>query len=309
MVCQTSQGRDPNCHLPKFTSVEVYKFAYNAGFRGAALDEIVAISAAESGWDPCAFNKNINCGGGPNGNVIPLSTDWGILQINDSWNPGQFPGGSHTAVQDPTTAFKWAFNMVGNNTSAMPSFWCTARNGGCNGDGKPAAYLAHLTHGPQGGSIVGTIGSVNGTTGTPNTSNPGAGATQTVSGTPGSSFPGTSDPCLGCGAVGSAAYASCHAALAAKVGTPPACAQAGIIANQTQIAQQTGIDLPAISAQIAQIGQGLTNIVGFMSNLSSIGTWFQQSGPSALIKIGLFLVAVVLVGMGFFLVANAEELG
>lgn len=52
--------------------------------------------------------------------------------------------------------------------------------------------------------------------------------------------PGTGDPCLGCGPVGSAKYAQCHAALAAKVGNVPSCAQAGIAENKKEIGDAAG---------------------------------------------------------------------
>lgn len=97
-------------------------------------------------------------------------------------------------------------------------------------------------------------------------------------------FPGTGDPCLGCGPLGSAAYAQCHAALAAKVGPIPSCAQAGIQQNQQQIGQ--AITDP-ITGAIAGIFQP------FFAALPSFG-----------IHIALFFAALMLVIVGMWILTR-----
>jgi len=94
---------------------------------------------------------------------------------------------------------------------------------------------------------------------------------------------GTSDPCLACGPVGSAAYTQCHAALAAKVGSVPACAQAGIAANSP-------VSRPAVQ-------DALTN-------------WLNQNVVSYGEHIAIFLLAVLLIIIGLVLIgfAPAEKL-
>lgn len=97
----------------------------------------------------------------------------------------------------------------------------------------------------------------------------------------GSSIPGTSDPCLGCGAVGTAAYAQCHAALAAKVGSVPACANAGIQQNQSQIGDC--ISNPGACVQNAILGP------------------IEQFLGGYIIKGAIFAFSLVLVVFGFII--------
>ncbi len=75
--------------------------------------------------------------------------------------------------------------------------------------------------------------------------------------------PGTGDPCLGCGAVGSIAYTQCHIALAAKVGSIPACAQQGIQQNQSQIA--SAITDPIANALLAPIEQFISKYLPYIA--------------------------------------------
>jgi hypothetical protein len=103
------------------------------------------------------------------------------------------------------------------------------------------------------------------------------------------------DPCLNCGAIGSLEYTQCHAALAAKIGTPPPCAQSAISSNQQVVQDQTGLPIVDINTALANIGSLITNI-----------TNIQQSLPGALIRIGLFLVALALIVGGGFLVVNSD---
>lgn len=95
-------------------------------------------------------------------------------------------------------------------------------------------------------------------------------------------IPGSGDPCLGCGDKGSAAYMTCHAALAAKVGSVPDCAKAGIAQNQSQL--QSALD-------------PLTN-------------WLSSNIVSYAEHIAIFLIAIVLIILGFILIgfAPAEKL-
>lgn len=95
---------------------------------------------------------------------------------------------------------------------------------------------------------------------------------------------GTGDPCLGCGPVGSSAYTSCHAALAAKVGSPPPCAQSGIQQNQQQIAQAVTDPAGTLLDQLLQ---------PLLAALPAIG-----------VKVGVFLFAVLLLIVGFAIVSH-----
>jgi len=101
---------------------------------------------------------------------------------------------------------------------------------------------------------------------------------------------GTGDPCLGCGALGSAAYVKCHAALAAKVGPIPPCANAGIKANSP-------ISRPSVDAA--------TNCV--TDPMSCIKAAFQplfDALPGFGIHISLFFGALMLVIIGLWIVTR-----
>lgn len=96
--------------------------------------------------------------------------------------------------------------------------------------------------------------------------------------------PGTIDPCLGCGPIGSDAYSQCHAALAAKVGSPPPCSQKGVQQNKTDIAKAVTDPAGTLLDQLLQ---------PLLAALPGIG-----------VKIGVFLFAVVLLVIGFVIVSH-----
>ena len=97
-------------------------------------------------------------------------------------------------------------------------------------------------------------------------------------------IPGTIDPCLNCGPVGSDAYSQCHAALAAKVGSPPPCSQKGIQQNKTDIAQAVADPAGTLLSQLLQ---------PLLQALPGIG-----------VKVGVFLFALMLVIVGFWIVSH-----
>lgn len=92
-------------------------YASNAGFSGESLDVITAIAQAESSLDPNATNDNKDS----NGNV--LSTDRGILQINDKWHPEV----SDLDAFNPVTAFREGYRISSAGTDFTP--WSTYKNG------------------------------------------------------------------------------------------------------------------------------------------------------------------------------------
>ncbi len=95
---------------------------------------------------------------------------------------------------------------------------------------------------------------------------------------------GTKDCCLDCGAKGSAVYNKCHAALAAKVGSVPACANNCIAANSPISNPAVGGD---INAAIAAAFQPL------FAALPSFG-----------IHIALFFGALMFVIIGLWIVTR-----
>jgi murein DD-endopeptidase MepM/ murein hydrolase activator NlpD len=102
-------------------------------------------------------------------------------------------------------------------------------------------------------------------------------------------IPGSSDPCLGCGKQGSAAYNTCHAALAAKVGSVPACAQTGIAANQQQIAQATGVNFNLAS-----------DILGPLNTAFGV-----ESTTDLAYRAGFILAGAVCILIGFLIFTKA----
>jgi murein DD-endopeptidase MepM/ murein hydrolase activator NlpD len=101
------------------------QYAAAAGFRGSALDTIVAIAQAESSLDTSA--RNINTDG---------SIDRGILQINKRWHPEV----SDAAAYDPAASFAAGYQISNRGTDFHP--WSTYTNN---------AYKAYMT-GVSGGS-------------------------------------------------------------------------------------------------------------------------------------------------------------
>ncbi len=110
-------------------------------------------------------------------------------------------------------------------------------------------------------------------------------------------MPGTNDPCLGCGKIGSDAYTKCHMALAAKIGPPPPCAQAGIKKNQQEIAN-AGIPIVSGIEQGITGSQGLQGIISAFQTLTSPETW---------VRVGLFSVALVFLIIGMMILVSHEQ--
>lgn len=147
---------------------QLYQYARTAGFSGAALDEVVAISLAESGGN--TLHVNINKSGSTavvNGKTVqvpPGTGDYGPLQINTWWNPGV----TVAQAQDPTFAFAWAYKVTGGRQPTATSdpfrpYWVTVQN---------SAYKKYLTPGGGGATTTGTTSPVASGVGTS-----GAGAT------------------------------------------------------------------------------------------------------------------------------------
>jgi hypothetical protein len=108
--------------------------------------------------------------------------------------------------------------------------------------------------------------------------------------------PGTDDVCLGCGPVGSAAYITCHMAVAAKVGSVPDCAKAGIAKNQKDIADA---NIPLLSG----LEQAIVNLQDAVKPLTDLNKVFANI-PRYGIKIGLFMFALMLVIVGFWVLTQ-----
>src|SRR5579875_3675878 len=140
--CASSAGsRRSSRRMAILSRQQLYQYGYQAGFRGSALDEVVAIALAESGGDTQHIHVN-----GPsvtNGIAVPAGTvDMGVLQINNWWNNGQ-PGHGPLVTQaqafDPAYAFQWAYNVTkGGQPGLFHAYWVTVQNG---------AYLKYLTPG------------------------------------------------------------------------------------------------------------------------------------------------------------------
>lgn len=100
--------------MPNLSQQQLYQYATNAGFVGAARDIIVAIARAESGGSTTAVNPNDPYGG-----------SYGVLQINGA----HFQSGTTTRLcaLDPQCAFNFAFGLSKSGTDFSP--WGTYTNG------------------------------------------------------------------------------------------------------------------------------------------------------------------------------------
>ncbi len=90
---------------------QIAQLAANAGFTGAGLSTITAISLAESGGNPGAINYN-----DPGGS-------YGLTQINAAAHGSSFA----QAALDPQTALNEAFAVSGGGTNFSP--WSTYNSG------------------------------------------------------------------------------------------------------------------------------------------------------------------------------------
>jgi len=87
---------------------DVARYAYNAGFRGENLVNVVGIAKRESGWNAGAYN--------PNASTADLS--FGLMQINMLGDLGparlkQFGLSTNEELYDPATNMRAAFKMSG----------------------------------------------------------------------------------------------------------------------------------------------------------------------------------------------------
>lgn len=92
---------------------QIAQIFYQAGFRGEALNEMVAISKRESSWDPAAHRTSTN---DPNGS----SGDFGLAQVNYSNAPALIKAGIITTTRDlldPVKNAQAAFFLSHSGTS------------------------------------------------------------------------------------------------------------------------------------------------------------------------------------------------
>lgn len=91
--------------MPRLTPRQIAQAAFNAGFRGAALVEIVAVAMAESGGNPRAIN-----------NRGEFSV--GLTQINMNAHGTRF--GSAQQLQDPVSNMRAAFQLSRGGRNFRP---------------------------------------------------------------------------------------------------------------------------------------------------------------------------------------------
>jgi Lysozyme like domain len=117
--------------MPILSRQQIQQYAYNAGFRGAALNTIVAIAFAESGGNTTAYNGSDPYGG-----------SFGLVQINGAhFSSG---GTNQACADDPQCAMNYAFNLSNGGRNFLP--WGTYTNG---------SWLHYL----QGTGVTGVTGS------------------------------------------------------------------------------------------------------------------------------------------------------
>lgn len=211
------------------------------------------IAYVESGYNPSAVGDN--------------GTSFGLFQLHIG---GQLPAqynSNPSAVYDPTLNAQIAMpsiakawnNLKGSFNATSPSWWQnfaaqSGHPGGSPGQTATNNEAARLLASYSGGSTS---------------------TTNLTSQTSGSGCT-PSDPCLGCGPKGSAAYLSCLAASVNSQGTSalPACASCGTTVTQ-------------------DFGTSVQN-----SLLAPIEAFL----PGALVRIALFLFALALVVVGFLVI-------
>ena len=104
----TPASTTPTRQGGQLSGEDVARYAYNAGFRGENLVNVVAISKRESGWNAGAYN--------PNAKTKDLS--FGLMQINMLGYLGparlkQFGLSKNEDLYDPATNMRAAFTMSG----------------------------------------------------------------------------------------------------------------------------------------------------------------------------------------------------
>lgn len=116
--------------------VQITQYAYNAGFRGQALINMVAIAMAESGGNTLANNPN-----------DPFGGSFGLVQINGAhFHPG---GTSLSCAYSPSCAMQYAFMLSGSGHNFQP--WGTWTNGSAGALLQKAAQAVQ-----QSGVLTGT---------------------------------------------------------------------------------------------------------------------------------------------------------
>jgi cell wall-associated NlpC family hydrolase len=117
---------------------DIARYAYQAGFRGQALQYITAIAMRESGGNPAAYNPNVHTG----------DQSWGLLQVNTL---GSLAAGRRAQLQslgysgdfhdllDPAVNMKMAYKLSNGGTNFEP--WRSASPGW----GGPQGFLTNAT--------------------------------------------------------------------------------------------------------------------------------------------------------------------
>lgn len=112
--------------MPILTEQQVRSHASRAGFSGRALDTIVAIARAESGFNTSAQGRNTDG-----------SIDRGLVQINNRWHPEV----SDSCAYDPACSMTQAYRISSRGTNF--GTWTTYTSG---------RYRQYLTAGTSGNS-------------------------------------------------------------------------------------------------------------------------------------------------------------
>lgn len=106
--------------MPKLSYAEVARYAGEAGFRGSDIVTATAIAFGESGGNPAAVNHNTD---------KHRSTDFGLWQINNYWNPEILASGSWSNPADNARMAYAVYREQGFKA------WYAYTNG---------SYLAHM---------------------------------------------------------------------------------------------------------------------------------------------------------------------
>lgn len=99
--------------MPNLTPLQLAQLLQSAGFRGAALEEMVAIGLRESGGNPRAYNGK------------PPDNSYGLFQINMIGALGpdrraRFGLQSNEELFDPATNARVAFGLSSSGTNLSP---------------------------------------------------------------------------------------------------------------------------------------------------------------------------------------------
>lgn len=119
--------------MPTLSYAEVAKYASGAGFRGNDIVKATAIAFGESGGNPQSVNHNTD---------KHRSTDFGLWQINDYWNPEILASGSWSNPADNARMAYAIYKQQGWGA------WYAYKNG---------SYLAHMPRAKAAGSAVAPV--------------------------------------------------------------------------------------------------------------------------------------------------------